>query len=50
MFVVSEQALMGEYANAWPLLDKIINLATIATAARTSRWCTTGVRSECRIR
>ena len=31
--VVSEQALMGEYANAWPLLDKIINLATIATAA-----------------
>ncbi|MDG1122234.1 MAG: acyl-CoA/acyl-ACP dehydrogenase [Glaciecola sp.] len=31
--VVNEQALMGEYANAWPLLDKIINLATIATAA-----------------
>lgn len=31
--VVSEQALMCEYANAWPLLDKIINLATIATAA-----------------
>ncbi|MDG1254932.1 MAG: acyl-CoA/acyl-ACP dehydrogenase [Glaciecola sp.] len=31
--VVSEHALMGEYANAWPLLDKILNLATIATAA-----------------
>ena len=31
--VVSEHALMGEFANAWPLLDKILNLATIATAA-----------------
>lgn len=31
--VVSEEALMGEYGQAWPHLSDIIDLATIATAA-----------------
>ena len=31
--VLSQANLMGEYANAWPHLNKIIHLATIATAA-----------------